>query len=87
MNLNLADQLLSTAGALMVLGAYIANLVHKLDRDGAAYAALNALGSGLLAYTALKSAAIGLIAVEAAWAVVSLFAVVRAIVRRPQANA
>ena len=75
------DQLLSTAGALLVLGAYAANLTHRLDRDGATYAALNFVGSAGLAYVALHSGAFGLILVEASWALVSLGALVRAAVR------
>ena len=73
------DQAISSVGAVLVLGAYILNLVHRLDRDGAIYAALNLAGSGLLAYTATHSAAVGLVLVEVAWAAVSLLALVRAL--------
>lgn len=75
------DHVLSTAGALMVLGAYVLNLLGRLDRDGAAYAAMNLVGSGLLGYVALRSAAIGLILIEFAWAFVSLIALARALFR------
>jgi len=74
-----ADQAISSVGAVLVLGAYILNLVHRLDRDGALYAAMNLAGSGLLAYTAMHSAAIGLVLIEVAWAAVSLLALVRAV--------
>jgi hypothetical protein len=75
------DQVFSIAGALLVLGAYAANLAHKLDRDGAAYAAMNLVGSAVLGFVALRSAALGLILVEFAWAAVSLVALVRAILK------
>jgi hypothetical protein len=76
------DQVISSVGAVLVLGAYVLNLVHRLDRDGALYAALNLAGSGLLAYTALHSAAIGLVLIEVAWAAVSMLALVRAVAAR-----
>ena len=78
----LFDQVLSTAGAALVLGAYVLNLAHRLYRDGAAYAAMNAAGSGMLGYVAFKGGAVGLILVELAWALVSIFALARALARR-----
>jgi hypothetical protein len=78
----LFDQILSAGGALLVLGAYAANLTHRLDRDGAAYAALNMVGSGVLAYVALGTSAIGLILIEAAWSLISCAALVRAMATR-----
>jgi hypothetical protein len=79
---SLFDQVLSIAGALLVLGAYAANLAHRLDRDGAAYAGMNLVGSAVLGIVALRSAALGLILVEFAWSAVSLVALVRALTRR-----
>jgi hypothetical protein len=76
------DQVLSTVGALLVLGAYVLNLMGRLDRDGAAYAAMNLVGSGILGYVALRSAALGLILIEFAWAFVSLLALARALFGR-----
>jgi hypothetical protein len=78
----LVDQILSTIGALLVLGAYMLNLAHRLDRDGAAYAAMNFVGAALLGYAALQSGALGLILIEFAWALVSLVALARAMFRR-----
>lgn len=78
----LLDQILSTAGAFMVLGAYAANLLHYLDRDGVWYSLLNLVGASLLAYAAVKSGALGLILVEVAWAAVSAGALVRALTKR-----
>lgn len=80
----LVDQVLSTVGALLVLGAFVMNLAHRLDRDGATYAAMNFVGSSLLGYAALQSGALGLILIEFAWALVSLGALVRALLRRPE---
>ena len=76
-----SDQVLSTAGAVLVLGAYVLNLTHRLDRDGAAYAFMNMVGSAALGYVAFKGGAAGLILVEFAWSLVSLFALARALTR------
>lgn len=75
-------QILSVAGALLVLGAYIANLFRWLDSDRAPYAALNALGSGVLSYVALESSPLGIILIEVAWTFISLLALGRAMLRR-----
>ncbi|MCA9718915.1 MAG: hypothetical protein H6713_35845 [Myxococcales bacterium] len=77
-------QLLSVIGALLVLGAYAGNLLHRLDRDGAWYAGLNVVGSGLLSYVAWFSAAAGLVLIEVAWALISLVALIQATRRRPR---
>lgn len=78
----LLDQILSTIGAVLVLGAYTANLTHRLDRDGPLYAGCNLVGAGLLAWAAVQSGALGLILVEVAWALVSAVALARAVGRR-----
>lgn len=77
------DQALSLTGAALVLGAYVLNLTHRLDRDSAVYAAINLVGSSLLGFTALAGGAVGLIIIEFAWALVSLLALLRALTREP----
>jgi hypothetical protein len=81
------DHYISVGGALMVLGAYVANLFHWLDSDRAPYAALNAFGSGLLSYTALESSPFGIILIEVAWTAISLIALVRALLGRTSSEA
>jgi hypothetical protein len=78
---SLFDQILSVVGALLVLVAYAANLAHKIEHDSALYAGMNLAGASALTYVAVHSGALGLILVEAAWAAVSLVALVRAIAR------
>lgn len=80
------DQVLSITGALLVLGAYVANLLGRLDRDGARYAALNLLGSGMLSFAA-RHAAAGVLFIEVAWSVISLVALVAALRKRLRAGA
>jgi hypothetical protein len=77
------EEILALAGALLVLGAYVANLFHRLDSDRAPYAALNAVGSGLLSYVALvRSSPLGISLIEVAWTFISLVALGRALRRR-----
>jgi hypothetical protein len=76
------DHYISVGGALMVLGAYVANLFHWLDSGRAPYAALNTFGSGLLSYVALDSSPFGIIMIEVAWTAISLVALIGALVRR-----
>lgn len=68
------DQLLSTFGALCVLGAYAGNTLKKLDAEALPYVLLNLVGGSLLAWSALKSGSAGLILIEVAWTVISVFA-------------
>lgn len=74
----MGDQIISLTGALLVLGAYVGNLLHYLDRDGALYAGLNVVGSGMLSYVAWNSSPAGIILIEVSWTVISFFALVRA---------
>ncbi|CAL1241539.1 CBU_0592 family membrane protein [Candidatus Methylocalor cossyra] len=76
-------QVLSLAGASLVLAAYVANLFRRLDSERAPYAALNALGSALLSYTALVEASPwGIVLIEVAWTAISLVALGRALSQR-----
>jgi len=74
-------QWISLLAAMVVLIAYVANLIHWLDSDGAWYAAMNAGGSGVLTYLALEGSPAGIILMEGLWTVFSLYAFFRAIIR------
>lgn len=74
----MGDQIISLTGALLVLGAYVGNLLHYLDRDGALYAGLNVVGSGILGYVAWYTSPLGIVLIEIAWSVISFIALVRA---------
>jgi hypothetical protein len=67
-------QILSLLGAVQVLFAYIANQSGRLSAGSRRYSALNALGSGLLAYVALRELNYGFILLEGVWAMVSVYA-------------
>ncbi len=80
------NQTLSLVGAALVLGAYAANLYERLPNTSAAYALLNMIGSGLLSWVALQGAALGIIAIEVSWTLISALALIRALRRRPPAS-
>ena len=80
-------QVLSVAGALMVLSAYAliqSGIWRELD---AGYLALNIIGSLLLGVVAIADQRVGFIFLEFAWAALGLIGVVRAIKARNTAEA
>ncbi|MEJ7803692.1 MAG: hypothetical protein WKH68_10050 [Candidatus Limnocylindria bacterium] len=65
------DQILQVAGALLILAAYIASLLRKLDLSSWPYLLLNLAGSSLLAFLAWLGADWGFLLLEGVWAVVT----------------
>ena len=74
----LLDQLVSLAGAALILAAYVALQRGRLPRESRAYNALNFFGSVLLTYAAVRNWNLGFIILEASWAVLSLPGTIRA---------
>jgi hypothetical protein len=70
--MQLLDQLVSLAGAALILAAYVALQRGWLSRESRAYNALNLVGSLLLTYVAVKDGRAGFIILEGAWALLSL---------------
>ncbi|MBD0354175.1 MAG: hypothetical protein ICV58_03250 [Rubrobacteraceae bacterium] len=69
-------QVVSVLGSLLVLLAYVANQLGWLRATGIGYAFANIVGSGTLAVIAALEEQWGFLLLEAAWASVSLVAVV-----------
>ncbi len=69
-------QIVSVLGSLLVLLAYVANQLGWLRATGIGYAFANIAGSGILAVIAALEEQWGFLLLEAAWASVSLVAVV-----------
>ena len=68
---------ISLVGAAMILVAYAAQQNGRLDRGGVSYLALNLAGSLILTFFAVQARQAGLIALEGAWAVVSIVPLAR----------
>jgi predicted Co/Zn/Cd cation transporter (cation efflux family) len=77
MNISLARQLASFVGALLILFAYAGHQLKRMDSRGAAYNIMNAAGSSILAYIAFHPFQIGFVLLETAWAMISVYALVR----------
>ena len=66
------DQLVSLAGAALILAAYVALQRGWLTRETRQYNALNLVGSLLLTYAAVRDWNLGFIILEGSWALLSL---------------
>jgi hypothetical protein len=65
-------QIISVAGALMILVAYAGNQRGWMDRGDVRYNLLNLVGSALLAWIAIVDGRVGFIFLEGAWALLSI---------------
>jgi len=70
-------QLISLAGAAMVLFAYTGYQRGWMGKEHPGYNVLNFVGSGLLAWVAIVDQRWGFIALEVIWALMSLPALIR----------
>jgi hypothetical protein len=77
MEISLGRQLLSFAGALLILIAYIGHQLKWMDASKPMYSILNAVGSGILGYIALQPFQLGFVVLEFVWVAVSVYAMVR----------
>jgi hypothetical protein len=75
-------QAVSLAGAALILAAFAAQQAGRWRPTGRAYLAFNFFGSAILAYFAVRAGNLGLIALEGAWAVISLWSLGRALLSR-----
>ncbi len=78
MNIVLARQMASFAGALMILVAYAGHQMKWMDDRRAVYNVLNAVGSTILAYIAFHPFQIGFVVLEITWALISVYALTKA---------
>ena len=70
-------QLLSLAGAALVLVAFIALQLGRMEREAVAFNVLNFLGSVFLGAVAIFDRRAGFIVLEVSWAIFSLVPLVR----------
>jgi hypothetical protein len=71
------EQLISVAGALLILAAYVLNQLGRLDRTDAVYNWMNLVGSVILTVVAWRGAQWGFVLLEGVWAAVSAVPLVR----------
>jgi hypothetical protein len=74
MNISLSRQVVSFAGALLILVAYTGHQMNWMDARKPGYNILNAVGSAILAYIALSPFQVGFVVLEVSWAVISVYA-------------
>ena len=72
-------QVLSIIGALAILGAFAAITLDKLDSSSLLYQTLNLIGAGLLFIVAVAEVQYGFILLESAWALVSVWGIIKII--------
>lgn len=65
-------QIISVVGAVLILIAYAGSQRGWMRRESAWYNLLNLLGSGLLAWIAIRDRRVGFIFLESAWALLSI---------------
>ena len=77
------DQAVQIVGALLILAAFAAAQFHYLDQDSRTYLALNLVGSVILAVLAAVESQLGFLLLETVWAIVSAYALARAMRTSP----
>jgi hypothetical protein len=62
---------------MLILVAYVGQQLKWMDSEKPAYNILNIVGSGILVYMAFHPFQLGFVVLEAAWVVVSMYALTR----------
>ncbi len=70
-------QWISLAGALLILVAFALIQLGRADREDVLYNLMNLIGSGILLVIAIRELQAGFILLEGAWALLSLYALIR----------
>ena len=79
-------QLVQVVGSLLILAAFVAALLGRLDQSSYRYLIANAAGSAILTMTAVINLEWGFILLEGVWALVSLYSIARKVTCRPVAT-
>jgi hypothetical protein len=79
MQVSLQTQLLSFAGAMLILIGYLGHQMKWLDARRPFYNAVNTAGAAILAYIALRPLQVGFAIMEVTWTIASIIALVTAL--------
>ncbi len=72
-------QAVSVIGALLILGAFAANLLQWMNTSNLWYSLLNFVGSAILMVIAVIDQQYGFILLEGTWALVSVWGIIAAL--------
>lgn len=70
------DQVIQIVGAVLILVAYGAAQIERLDPQSHLYLGLNLVGSAILGVLAATTAQWGFLLLEGAWALISLWGLI-----------
>jgi hypothetical protein len=76
-----ALQIAGFLGAMLILYAYVAHQLKKIDPEAPLYNLLNACGAAVLTYIAFHPFQIGFVILEGTWTLVSVAALFKAVQR------
>lgn len=81
MQISFAQQVMSFAGAVIVLIAYSGHQFHWMDSQRPLYNAMNLVGGAMLAWAALHPLQVGFLLMEGSWTLISLIGLGKSMVR------
>ena len=79
-------QVVQVTGSLLILAAFVAALLGRVDQASYRYLIPNAVGSAVLTVTAVINLEWGFILLEGVWALVSLYSITRKATGQPVAT-
>jgi hypothetical protein len=74
--------LLGNAGVVMIVGAYVAVQIRRLDAGSLAYSVWNAVGAGLITISLCFDFNLSAFLMELVWVLVSVYGIVRCLRER-----
>ncbi|WP_329108444.1 hypothetical protein OG792_07205 [Micromonospora sp. NBC_01699] len=75
--------LIEVLGALLILAAFAANQLRRMDPHSVRYLLLNVVGAGILAVLAAIHHSWGFLLLEGTWTIVSLISLAHTLLPRP----